>query len=235
MVFVRVILSSIALYSGFLCAQNVDIYYEPRPPFVVEENTTLSGIVGQPLMQALHQSSLKFSLKNIPSKRHLHEIENNKHAICAVGWFKNPEREVYGKFTKALYKDKPMGIIVRVDDKRFDTLLDVQSVLSHQEIVLLMKASYSYGKGIDEKIVAFKTKTREVSSDNLTMFSLIEKKRGDYAFMSYEEAHELLKNKTHPSIKFVALNDMPEGNHRYLICSKMVDDAFINAINSYVK
>lgn len=224
---------SLLFVASNLSAFDIELYYEPRPPFVDETSNTLEGIVATPLLNALQKANISYELKNVPSKRHLHDIESNQKSICAIGWFKNSDREKFAKFSKPIYTDKPMGIVARKDDMQFNGIKNIESLLANANLILLTKASYSYGKFIDEKIVALQTKKREVSTDNLTMLSMIEKKRGDYAFMSFEEADELLRQSQ--SLRFADIADMPKGNSRYLICSQKVDDKLLNQLNQYIE
>jgi polar amino acid transport system substrate-binding protein len=217
-----------------LTAQNLTILYEQRKPYVEEDTNSLKGLVATPIIKALEQANINYILKQKPSKRHLFEIKANNHAICAIGWFKNNEREKFAKFTKTVYQDKPMGIIKRKSNHMINGSMDIDTLLQ-QNIKLLGKKSYSYGKFIDSKTKQYSIKRLNVSSDNIKMLTLIAKKRADFLFISFEEAYELLKN--HPlkdSLEFIHLQNMPKGNKRYLICSKKVNDTIITMINNFL-
>ena len=49
---------------------------------------------------------------------------------------------------------------------------------------ILTKASYSYGKFLDDKIEQYKIIKKEVYTDNENMLLLIERKRADFMFIS---------------------------------------------------
>lgn len=218
----------------FVLAQNLTIIYEQRSPYVETFGTSIKGLVATPLIKALDQAKINYQLKQKPSKRHLFEIKANTQAICAVGWFKNSERQKYAKYTKAAYEDKPMGIIKRKQNTKIASSMDIDSLLK-QDIKILGKKSYSYGKLIDEKIKQFNTKKLDVNSDNSKMLTLIAKKRADFMFSSYEEATSLLEE--HPlknDLEFISLQNMPMGSKRYLICSKMVESSIIKRINKFL-
>lgn len=212
----------------------LDIVYEERLPYVEKQNETVSGLVATPAMNALSLSKIDYVLKEKPSKRHLLEIESNQTEMCALGWFKNPARESFAKFSKALYKDQPMGIMARSEDESLFADISIDQLLA-KELLLLTKASYSYGAFLDKKITQFNTKKIEVYSNNEKMLQLISKKRADYMFVSKEEASLFLNQSEFKSLKFYPVIDMPEGNSRYLICSKKVSDETLSRLNQYIE
>jgi uncharacterized protein (TIGR02285 family) len=213
-------------------SQTLEILFEQRKPYVSKQADSLEGVVAIPLIQSLENTKIDFTLKELPSKRHLSEIKSNQKPVCAIGWFKNKTREEFAKFTAPLYQDKPMGILTRVDHPTIKEGLTIENLLSNEAYTMLGKVSYSYGEFIDKKLTLHNTKKREVNSDNINMFTLIAFRRADFMFVSYEEATEILTS--HPNtelLKFVPLENMPQGNKRYLICSKKVDEKTIDLIN----
>ncbi len=212
----------------------LDIVYEERVPYIKKNGDTLSGLVGTVAMKALTQSKIDFVLKERPSKRHLTEIKSNQIQMCALGWFKNLERESFAKFSKPLYQDAPMGIVARYEDESLFLNQTIEELLM-QKLILLTKASYSYGMYIDEKIQHLGVKKIEVYADNEKMLELISKKRADFMLISVEEASLFLSHPKFKQLKFYKINKMPFGNSRYFICSKKVSDETISLINQYIE
>lgn len=213
----------------------LDIIYEPRKPYIEEISSTIEGLVATPLIQSLNKADITYTLKNRPSKRHLLEIKANKKAVCAVGWFKNSERQSYGKYTKALYQDKPMGIITYVNSDIKDNIT-LKALFANKEWSILVKDSFSYGKQIDEKLKTTSQRIYKVSTTNDNMVLHIIRKRADFMFLSYEEALSILNNERFKNkLQFIKIKEIPQGNKRYLICSQKVDDALITSINRHLK
>ncbi|XOB63235.1 hypothetical protein ACMC56_05355 [Campylobacterota bacterium DY0563] len=211
------------------------IVYEERIPYVKNDSNSITGLVATPAIQALKYSGIKYQLKEKPSKRHLYEIKANINKICAVGWFKNIQREEFAKFSYPLYQDKPLGIISRNENKNILKNISIDDLLKNKNLSLLTKASYSYGKFLDEKIKKYKTKNKIVYTDNKKMISMIAAKRADYLFISEEEAKILLDDELSKNLKFFRVSNIPKGNKRYLICSKSVKDNTLKRINKYIK
>ena len=230
------IIATFLFFSPFtVFAQDITIIFKERTPYVQKDQNSITGLVATPLINALNNAQINYELKEKPSKRHLFEIKADLQPLCAVGWFKNPQREEYAKFTKPAYQDKPMGIIKRKADTKINSSMNLETLLGQKDIKLLGKKSYSYGKDIDKTLAKFHVKRLDVSSSNVQMYTLIAKKRADFMFSSFEEASELLED--HPlknSLEFISLKDMPKGSNRYLICSKKVDDLTIEKINKFL-
>lgn len=218
--------------TSVFAVEPLEIIFEERPPYVKKDGDSIKGILGLPLTESLKKSNISYTIYEKPSKRHLHEIKANRKTLCAVGWFKNPEREKFAQYTKPLYQDKPMGIVTRKNHKTITNNMSIDELLSNKSLIILSKQSYSYGKFVDEKIEKYANKKRDVSSGNSTMLMLVAKKRADFMFISYEEANHLLQ--THPNkdeLVYLKLKGMPEGNKRYLICSFKVEKNIIESIN----
>ncbi len=212
---------------------SLEIIYEPRVPYIVENDKSIEGFVATPLIKALQKSNIKYTLKNKPSKRHLSEIASNKNPICAIGWFKNTNRERFAKFSKHIYQDKPLGILThRLTHIKENS--DIEKIAQENKFKVLIKESYSYGDFLDGLIKDMIIK--KTDAKNYNMVTMIAKRRADMMFISYEEAmHYLDEHKYKSRIKFIPLSGMPEGNKRYLICSKSVDDKTIEKINRNIK
>jgi len=231
---ILVILLSSSFIIQTLLAQNIEILFEERKPYVKKEKLSINGLVATPAIKALKESRISYLLKEKPSKRHLYEIKANQKQICALGWFKTKEREKFAKFSDALYQDSSLGIIARSNNK--DDFLNISlDELLKKDYKMLAKASYSYGKFLDNKFKEYDIIKSEVYVNNEKMLLLIEKNRADFMFISKEEADLLLNTKKYKKISFFKIKNMPEGNRRYLICSKKVDDSLIEQINQYIK
>lgn len=80
-------------------------------------------------------------------------LRDNKGCDCVVGWFKNPEREAFVKYSHAIYQDKPQTALARADNRKLQNDMTLDDLLSPPELKLLIKDSYSYGAFLDDKIV----------------------------------------------------------------------------------
>jgi uncharacterized protein (TIGR02285 family) len=222
------------LFISSLFAQQVDILYDIRVPYVLSNKNTISGFTASPVTQALKKSKLNYHLLQIPTKRQLAMIQSNTSAICGIGWFKKAEREKFAKFTNPLYQDQASIFITRARDSRFSLIYNSDALLKKKNLKLLIKEDFSYGKYIDDKLTKYQPTTVKTLTNNMNMLNMIKTMRADYMFMSYEEAYNLFESdqsiKDKLTIRY--LTDIPKGNKRYLMCSKKVSDEFINKFNA---
>ena len=229
------ILKNILLFSLSLNLYALEIIYDTRAPYVIENKDSISGLVATPLIEALNNADIKYTLKKEPSKRHLLQIKANKKGLCVVGWFKNPKREKFGLYTKPLYQDEPMGILANASSG-IKNGIEVNKLFDTTDISILVKSSYSYGKFIDKKLKTSKLKINVTATTNNKMISMIAKRRADFMFISFEEVKVLLKNhKYKKRVRFIKVSDMPQGNKRYLFCSKKATPIFIEKVNKFIK
>ena len=58
---------------------------------------------------------------------------------CAVGWFKNSEREAFAKFSKPIYQDEPQVVLTAIENHKIKSTDTVESVLANHDLNLLVK------------------------------------------------------------------------------------------------
>ena len=86
----------------------IRIYYNERPPYLVTVSEgVVSGLTADPVRNAFQQAGIPSYWRRLPSKRQMIILQQNKGKDCLVGWFKNPEREKFARFTKPIYQNRP--------------------------------------------------------------------------------------------------------------------------------
>ncbi len=213
------------------------VHYHDRRPYYVSMGNEVHGLVADPIALILKAARIDFHWVNTPAKRQLNIIKKNESVTCAAGWFWTSEREKFGKYTLPVFQDSPFVAVARVDNS---LLLDNESldrVFRESRLRLLVKSGYSYGKYIDEKIRIHNPWQVVTTADNKSMLEMVQTHRADYCFMTKDEAHDLLifagMNKT--DFKVINFNEIPEGNKRYLICSKKISDSDIDKLNGAIQ
>ena len=135
---------------------------------------------------------------------------------------KRPEREEFAVFSAPIYKDQPNVIVARKDDARFAAPASLQDILADPQLKLVVKTGYSYGATIDGWRQQYRPATEESSGSNEAILNMIANGRNDYVIMAPEEADYLLTRNAPLgfTLRTVTLSDAPEGEQRYLMCSK---------------
>lgn len=214
--------------------KEVIVLYHNRPPYTfLSSDGSIQGILAEPIRSSFDAAGIKFQWQQVPPKRQLLYIKSNKDRYCGTGWFKNPEREKFARFSRYIYQDKPMIAVVLAENDMINSNMTIESVFKDQRLHLLRKDGYSYGAFIDEKLKVLKPRQYQTSVNNLQMIQMLLNRRGDYFFMSHEEAVSLISTTGSSGERFkeVTFMDSPPGNKRYLLCSKKVEPRLIIKIN----
>lgn len=234
----RCILSILSLAPGAAMAQEpITLSYNDRPPYIIAlPDGSVGGLTASPAAQAFKGAGIPFVWKKIPTNRQLAILKENVGRDCAIGWFKNAEREQYAKFTKPIYRDRPT---VLVANREFVAAPNetLQGMLARKDVRVLVKDKFSYGPYIDGLLAAMKPQTVITTNENLQMVEMIRARRADFMFAAEEEARYLIEQagfKTH-DFRVVRPPDMPPGEKRYIICSKLVEDDVIQRLNAAIE
>jgi uncharacterized protein (TIGR02285 family) len=210
--------------------------YFNRPPYFEYEGHKMTGLLGSILNKMLHASDIKYDMIEIPARRQIEFIKQNKNKICGIGWFKNKEREKFAKFTKPIYKDTLLIGLALNDNKKIGEVKYLKDILTNKNITLLVKKGFSYGNYLDKMIKQYNPNYSSVTIPIKNIFKMLCAKRIDYFFISTEEAIELIVDSQIPfdNFRFIYFMDIPKGNKRYLMCSKSVDDDTIQKLNIWI-
>ena len=225
------------LASPLAWADPIILHYNLRPPYLLAVNGQLQGLTGSPAATAFQSAGVAFSLMETPATRQLKLLEEGRGQDCAVGWFKNPQREVFAKFTKPIYRDQPQVALLRAGTERLVDGESIDKLLANKGIVLLVKQSYSYGHGLDALIEQYQPLRVTTTDESRFMLKSIQLRAADYMFMAPEEVDPTIAAAgfERAQFKVAKLSGMPAGEHRYIMCSKQVPDALMVKLNAAIK
>lgn len=224
---------------------------QDRPPyFIYKKNVTTpdDGVIYHLILKILNNANINFEFKNVPLIRSVSEIKSNKDKTCLPAAFKNKEREDIALFSKAYFQDKKTVIVFRKNDNKFKNYDKFENILKNNEIILLLKLGYIYGKYIDDLIFEVKKynngefKLNNLSAliltsmNNTEMFYEIMNKKADYLIIGRNEGEYLFEQnpKFNQELEMKDLIDMPEGEKRYIMCAKMVGKQTMDKIDKEI-
>ena len=216
----------------------IQLYYYDRIPYAVADNQGgVSGLCATPAAEAFKKAGIPFQWKAMPFKRQLVTIKHNKKKGCGIGWFKNPEREKFARFTDAIYQDKPAITISRKGNVSLAQHSDLQTLLKDRNVKLLVKDGFSYGAYIDGLIEKYNPAVVVATGTNIQMLQMILANRADYFFTSEEEVDYMIQSAGYDISRFQKQHhsDMPAGNRRYITCSQQVSQETIDLLNRALK
>jgi len=213
------------------------VYYHERRPYYVTTPNQVHGLIADRVNWVFKDAGIPFVWRKTPAKRQLEVIRDNTQDVCAVGWYKTPEREAFGNFTLPIFMDSPTMALARADNDQIRAGETLARTLSNRRLRLLRKDGYTYGKYIDDAIQQFAPREMVTTADNLSMVKMIHTHRADYFFISKEEAEDLILCSGLPAKDFqvIRFSDIPLGNNRYLICSRRIEEMTLLRLNRAIK
>ena len=104
---------------------------------------------------------------------------------CGFGWFKNPERKSFARFTDSIYQVKQSVTISKKGNNALERHRELISLFEDKKVKLLIKDGFSYGAYVDERISNYNPEiVSVVTSTNVQMLQMILSGRADYFFIS---------------------------------------------------
>lgn len=215
----------------------ITLHYNERPPYLVTTESGVGGLTGDPATLVFEMSNIPYKWQQTPSKRQIYLLEQDRGRDCAVGWFKNVEREKFAKYTLPIYQDMPQIALARADNDNIPADTTVDDIFSDPRLNLLVKDGYSYGDYIDGKIKEYDPIRTVTTVENSEMLRMVYARRADYFFIAPEEANGLITASDFDlqDFKFVHFRDIPSGELRYILCSKQVEDWIIDRLNTAIQ
>ena len=215
-------------------ADKIIFYYFQRPPYYFTgPDGNPDGLILKPVVDHLKKAPFQVSAIEVKSDGILHRIKANKRKECSVGWFKNPDRIKYAKFTKPIYVNRPLVVMTTLNHKKeFKTMSTLGDIFRQKGLKWGVVANFSYGSYVDDLSKKLKPQTI-ASNDQVHMIKMLLGRRFSYMLIAPEEVEELIRASGEDKNSFYLFSPegMPEGNSRYILCSKMVSNKEINTLN----
>jgi polar amino acid transport system substrate-binding protein len=211
------------------------LHYQERPPYSsTVGDGHVQGLLATPAHRACQKAQLSCSWARTPGQRQLALIQSGQGWDCGLGWFRNPEREARGRFSAALYQDRPFMALAR-RNTAWEPQRPLAALLADASQPLLVKDGYSYGALLDGLIAQHAGQVRRTSAENQQMARMIEAGRAGWMIVAPEEAEVLLAEPgpggVLPQLQLHPLPGVPAGQTRHLYCNKAVPEAVIERLN----
>lgn len=231
-----VLLMCFVLPAG-IAAQDITVSYMNRPPYYYTDQGEPRGFLVELTRNIFFDAGIDVTFKELPPNRIMHEIRKKDVLHCSIGWFRTPERDEFAKFSLPIYQNMPIVVVTtRKNKSRFMTYKTLRQLFSDRSLVMGNISSFSYGIYIDQLMKDLSPTTHEISTRRGILPALLLKKRADYLLSAPEEIDMLIQSEGMNKEDFITLvmEDIPEGNRRYLMFSMSVSDDMINRINASI-
>lgn len=223
----------------FAESSKLTVFYYDRLPYYGNVNGKVDGVFVDIAKVIFDEAGIRYEFLDVPSIRVLETLKAPGNT-CALGWFKTKEREaVYTYSDDFIYQDKPYSIVVNKEKEKFLSAKPKIKEILGSGLVLGLIERYVYGDWLDGNILKFAPKTYEINigGDSNLMYKLIIRKRFDYMFAGMDESSYVLKSNPEYSEKLsvISIEDAPNGNTRYILFSKGIDETMLKKINAAIK
>lgn len=219
-------------------ANTIDVVISARAPYyILDVGSAVSGIIAAPAADVFKAAGLDIRWVKTSFNRQLKILEDNLTQTCAIGWFKNPDREKYAKFSEYIYQDKPLIALARTDNEKISHHRTLSALLNDQSLILARKLGFSLGSVVDGLLEKTQARIIITPQDNTGMTRMLIGRRFDYMLMSPEEGEYLISKLgiVSEDVVMIKLRDLPPGNKRYILCSQKVSDENIERLNSAIR
>ena len=196
-------------------------------------NNQLIGVQGAPATAVLQRAGITVQLQEAPVARQVALIERNTEPACALGLYRTPEREKFGKYSRApIYASPPQGLLIRKDSR----LKDVDrfaAVIGPATTTLVLRVGYSYGAETDEALAASGARIIRSADNSIARARLVLLGVADATLFTAEEGEALIKQlgDAGAALELRHYPDTPPGAGRYIFCSRSVQDSRMHALD----
>jgi polar amino acid transport system substrate-binding protein len=235
-VFVVSLLSIVLTGASLASAENhVSILYINYPPYYVNEGDEPKGVLISKVKNLMEKAEFKADFSCYPSKRILDAIRHGE-KVASIGWFKTKERESYARFSLPIYTNKAVGVFA-LDEvgKKLSVFSSLKSIMESRQFKLGLISGHSEGKYIDELVTLHPAQVSMVNGCQVQLLKMLKARRFDFILLPPEEVDTLTKEARFDK-KYVLLemDDIPEGNKRYIIYSKSIPQELIDKVNDAI-
>lgn len=222
--------------SGVAAQELITLHVNDRPPYtVVAADGSISGLTASLAENVFRAAGVPFRWAQTPLKRQFVVVQRGAGLDCAVGLLRNPDREKSGKYSKPLYHDRAFVGLVRPDLKLAPSV-KAADLIANPGLRLLLKDGLTYGQKIASLVASLRPNAQVVVVESPLMLRMIVADRADWMVATEEEAGYLVAvaGLSPKQIDVVRFSDVPEGEYRYLYCSKKVPDAIMDRLNAMI-
>jgi uncharacterized protein (TIGR02285 family) len=214
----------------------ITVLYHERPPYYITGPLGIYGLCVDPVKKAFSAAGIGIEWVRVPAARQMEMLRANVPDICAVGWFKTPEREKFAVYSHAIYQDTSMIALARADNPHLVSGRPLARTLENRNVTFLRKDGYSYGRYIDDMILKHAPRQEITTAENIGMLKILHDGLADYFFISEEEAAELIHTSglLADTFQFIRFPDVPEGNKRYLLFSRSTDKRIVDRVDAAI-
>ena len=212
------------------------MYYERKPFNYMDNGGSVVGLTADPAAKIFAAAGIPIAWQVRSANAILDALQRNTAPICSPGWYYSAERASYAQFTQPIYRDKPQVGLANVHFK-YQKGTNAKDLFGRSDVRLMVKQNFVYGTYLDT-IIAKMPATQLIleAAEVSDIVRLIHLGRADLIILTQEEVELYVTNAQLKMTDFNVLKftDIPEVEMRYILCSKKVPSATIDALNAAI-
>jgi uncharacterized protein (TIGR02285 family) len=215
-------------------SEPLKIYYIEKPPYYYSEDGQPRGFLLERSQAILQTAGIAYRLESRPNKRIQHELQQGDRAACSIGWFKTAERQAWAWFSAPIHRDAPMQVLTTAPLlQRVGGYADLTALLA-SDLRLGLTDGFSYG-ALDQALQA--GKPLQIASTPMQLVHMLAAGRIDYTLIDAQELPFIpgMQDLHDAQLHKISLPGIPEGELRYLMCSRKVDKALLERVEAAIE
>lgn len=220
-------------------AASLTISYFERPPYYF---TTASGkpagFLFERTRKVVEEAGIDANYISLTPYRIIYTLHHATTPHCSIGWFRNAERELFARFSEPIYRNQSLVLLTGTEQqKQFAGLPTLRKVFSRDGLTMARMAEFSYGTYVDSLLRELTPKSVFFTGNQSNLLQAIVDHRASYMLVAPEEITMLARSIGKADKDFVSfqLEDIPEGNLRYLMCNQDLDAETLGRLNNAIK
>lgn len=210
-------------------------YIEKPPLYFTDHQGLPTGILLDQVRQAF--ADQPFTLEARSPRRALAEIRTNKTPVCSIGWYKTPDRQAFAVFSAPLYREPPMVVLVRAEQRHaLVNKASLTELLADRQVRMGVVAGFSYGAALDQRLQPLAERIDAAPDESSNLRKLVAR-RIDAILVNDKELEYYLKQAKIRTGDVIALRfpDMPQGEERFLMCGQKMPAESLQKFNAALR
>jgi len=225
-------------FPATVAADQLTVSYFERPPYYLTTKTgEARGFLVEKTKKILQTADVDARFISLKPNKVIFILKHANLPHCSIGWFKRPEREVFAKFTKPIYQNRPLVILTTKQNKaKFKKYHTLAEIFADNSLIMARMSSFSYGSYVDHLMEEYSPASSFYSGSQAALLHAIDTGKVTYMLVAPEEVQQMIASVKRPPTSFVqiSLDEIPHGNFRYLMCGHAVSDELIGKLNSAI-
>lgn len=212
------------------------LYFEYPPYYHALPDGRATGLIVDLAGRVFDRAGVEAEFRFVPAKRILQDIQTGQ-PVASLGWFKTPEREEFARFSRPIYVNRPVGVFfLREKEELFRPYETLEALMAGGKLLIGRVDGLSDGPQIDAMLARYPDRVVSVTADSVRLVKMLETGRFDFFLLPPEEIDVLLQEAQASPEDFAlkTMTDIPQGNCRYIMYSKAVDEALIRKVDDAI-